>query len=166
MKKQPEKTKILLKAQIKIHPEIKQKIDKTTEIVSGILVGIIIILLLYLFIEVFFIPPKETTKPTEEYIKKFCEQHNMIPYGYTIEYNEEKTFLFIKHRIEEQAYIQCKKEYPEKITEIPPTTPECCYPETCPQATNNPKYCNCIYLTYCIKKGNEYLQWSYKIIGT
>jgi len=164
---QKTKTKMLLKAQaqIKLHPEVQKKIDKATKIFIGIMIAITIIFITYI-IYVTICPPKETTAPSKEEIKTYCEQHNMMPNGYTISYKEE-TFLWIfKKRAEEQAYITCKKEYPEPITEIPPRIPECCYPRECPQATNNPKYCNCIYLIYCLKTPEgEYRQWSYKITG-
>ena len=164
---QKPKTKYVMKAQIKLHPTIKEPIDKGTKTLSKILVGVLIVCLIWLLMEVMIFPPRATIKPSQQEINKYCEERNMIPYGYTIEYNEKKVFWFITKRTEEQAYITCKAEYPKKITETPEQTiPECCYPPECPQSENNPKYCNCIYLTHCIKTSNtEYKQWNYKIKG-
>jgi hypothetical protein len=157
---------MILKAKIELCPEVEQKIDKKSKIAGYIIIVIIMIVFAYVLAESFIKPPTKAIIPSKEEIKEYCENQNMIPDGYTISYKEEKLFWFIKNRVREQSYIHCKAEYPKEITEIPPKIPECCYPKECPQATNNPKNCNCIYLTTCIKIGEEYKQWSYKIIGT
>lgn len=165
-KNQKPKTKMILKANIKLCPEVQEKIDKKTKTACYIILGMLMIGFIYLLLTTFSILPTETvTPPTKEEIQEYCTHKNMLPDGYTISYTEATWLWIFKDKSKEQAYINCKAKYPKEITETNPTNPECCYPSNCPQASNNPKYCNCIYLIYCIKKGNEYTQWTYKIRG-
>jgi hypothetical protein len=163
---QKQKTKYLLKAHIKLCPTIKKPLDKGTKILTGIMIILLITGLAYMIMNALFIQHPENTNPTQEEIKQYCEEKNMQPNGYTKSYTEAIWFWLIKTRTKSQIYINCKTKYPN-IYEIPePTIPNCCYPQECPQAKNNPQKCNCIYLTYCIKiSETEYKQWTYKING-
>jgi hypothetical protein len=163
---QKPKTKMIMKANIKLYPEVKQKIDKTTKIVCYATLIIVLTGIIYLLLASFVLPTESVIPPTEKEIKEYCEQKNMLPDGYTISYTEATWLWIFKDKSKEQAYINCKSKFPKETYENPePTIPECCYPTECPQAINNPKYCNCIYLIYCIKQGNEYKEWIYKING-
>jgi hypothetical protein len=158
-KKEPKKTKYLLKAHIKLHPTIQEPINKGTEIFIGVMIGIVILLIAYLLIDTLLIKHPESPRPTQEQIDEMCENKNMESYGYTTENNPQG---ILNNNHTSKTYITCKTPYPA-IYEIPEKTiPECCYPDNCPQAEHNPKKCNCIYLTYCIKQGNDYKQWTYK----
>ena len=158
---QKPKTKMIMKANIKLHPTIQEPLNKATEIFAGILIGLIIIGIAYLLIDTLFIPHPESPRPTQEEINKICDYKNMEAHGYSTETHPQG--IFSKNHTT-QTYITCKTPYPTKGSSPEYANPECCYPIECSQAKNNPKQCNCIYLTYCYQKSSvEQIEWYYKL---
>lgn len=158
---EPKKTKYLLKAHIKLHPTIKEPINKGTEIFSIILVAFVIIAIAYLLIETIFVYHPESKRPTNEEIEQICDSKNMEEYGYTTQ--EFPEGVFAKNH-STRTYIICKTPYPPTSNSQEYKNPECCYPNECSQAINNPAHCNCIYLIYCYQKsGIEQIEWHYRL---
>jgi hypothetical protein len=106
---EPKKTKYLLKAHIKLHPEIQQKLDKSTKIFTSIIITLLIIGLAYILIDTILIHHPESPRPTNEEIEQICEDKNMESYGYFTDENP-KEILGKNHTT--RTYIICKTRYP------------------------------------------------------